>query len=128
MLIDSNIIIYAALPEHAKLRRWIAQHPPAVSSISYLEVLGYHRLTSEAREEFRRFFEAVELLPLDRPILDEAVRLRQIRRMSLGDALVAATALVYRRVLVTHNLADFQGIPDLQLLDPLASPDLDVQS
>lgn len=119
MLLDSNIIIYASLPEYATLRRWIGEHTPAVSAISYVEVLGYHRLTPLAREDFRRFFQIAELLPVDRPILDEAVRLRQLRRMSLGDAFIAATALVYRRVLITHNLVDFQWVPGLQLFDPL---------
>ena len=40
MLIDSNIIIYAAKSEHATLRAFIAEHTPAVSAISYIEVLG----------------------------------------------------------------------------------------
>ena len=42
MLIDSNIIIYAAMPEHQMLRDLIAEHAPAVSAVSYVEVLGYH--------------------------------------------------------------------------------------
>jgi predicted nucleic acid-binding protein len=52
MLIDSNIIIYAAKPEHADLRRFIAEHTPAVSAVSYVEVLGYHRLTERDRQYF----------------------------------------------------------------------------
>ena len=38
MLIDSNIIIYAAKPENDALRRWIAEIAPAVSVVSYVEV------------------------------------------------------------------------------------------
>ncbi len=45
MLIDSNIIIYAAQPEHNRLRQWIAETAPAVSAVSYVEVLGYSQLT-----------------------------------------------------------------------------------
>jgi toxin FitB len=45
MLVDSNIIIYAAQPVHSQLRRFIAEHTPAVGAISYVEVHGYHRLT-----------------------------------------------------------------------------------
>ena len=41
MLIDSNIIIYAAQTGYDDLRRFIAQHAPAVSAVSYIEVLGY---------------------------------------------------------------------------------------
>jgi hypothetical protein len=46
MLIDSNIIIYATKPEHADLRRFIEEHMPAVSAVSYVEVLGYQRLNA----------------------------------------------------------------------------------
>jgi hypothetical protein len=56
MLLDSNIIIYAAQPEHANLRRFIAEHSPAVSAISYVEVLGYHQLSGQQRQYFERFF------------------------------------------------------------------------
>lgn len=45
MLLDSNIIIYATKPEYTELRQFIAQHTPAISVISYVEVLGYHKLT-----------------------------------------------------------------------------------
>jgi toxin FitB len=47
VLIDSNIIIYAARPEHQSLRRSIARHSPAVSVDSYVEVLGYHLLSEQ---------------------------------------------------------------------------------
>ncbi len=61
ILIDSNIIVYAAKPEYADLRRFIAEHAPAVSAISYVEVLGYHRLTEAERRHFETFFAAVPL-------------------------------------------------------------------
>jgi predicted nucleic acid-binding protein len=40
--------------------------------------------------------------------------------MSLGDALIAATAIVHRLTLVTHNVTDFDWIDGLIVLDPLA--------
>ena len=38
--------------------------------------------------------------------------------MSLGDALVAGTALVHSLTLVTRNVEDFQWIQGLSLLNP----------
>ena len=35
MLLDSNIIIYAAQPSHQVLRQFIAAHAPAVSAVGY---------------------------------------------------------------------------------------------
>jgi predicted nucleic acid-binding protein len=41
--------------------------------------------------------------------------------MSLGDALVAGTALVHELTLVTRNVDDFQWIQGLSLLNPFRS-------
>jgi len=124
MLLDSNLIIYATQPAHTALREFIAANNPAVSAVSYVEVLGFHRLTDDVRHIFERFFASSEILQIISPILDGAVALRQQKRMSLGDALVAATALEHGRTLLTHNVRDFEWVPGLQVLDPLeaASP------
>jgi toxin FitB len=120
MLLDSNIIIHAAQPQHAGLRQFIATHAPAVSAVSYVEVLGYHALADPDRAALTQFFAAARMLPLDQPVLDRAVSLRQQKRMSLGDSLVAGTALVHGLTLVTRNLSDFRWVPGLKYLDPLA--------
>ena len=95
MLIDSNIIIYAAQSPNTALRDFIAHRAPAVSAVSYVEVLGYHRLTEAERQHFKAFFSAALVLPLSQDVLQQAVKLRQLRKMTLGDALVAGTALAY---------------------------------
>jgi len=38
MLLDSNIIIYAALPLYEPLRRFISEKEPAVSAMSYVSI------------------------------------------------------------------------------------------
>ncbi len=118
MLIDSNIIIYAAKPEHTVLRQFIAEHAPAVSAVSYVEVLGYHRLTEQERQHFETFFAAARILDLSQGILEHAVKLRQLRKMTLADALVAGTALAHNLTLVTRNTKDFDWISGLSLLNP----------
>jgi toxin FitB len=118
MLLDSNVIIYAARPEHEGLRRLIAGHAPAVSAVSYVEVLGYHQLTGQEMRYFKEFFAAAPVLGIDSTVLEQAVRLRQLRKMTLGDALVAGTALAHSLTLVTRNTGDFRWITDLSVLDP----------
>jgi predicted nucleic acid-binding protein len=118
MLIDSNIIIYAAQPGYEDLRRFIADRAPAVSAISYVEVLGYHLLTRQERQYFDAFFKASMILPLSQTVLEQAVKLRQRRRMTLGDALVAGTALAFNRTLVTRNINDFKWIEELSVFNP----------
>jgi len=55
MLLDSNVIIYAAKPEYVSLRNFIARNAPAVSAVSYVEVLGYHLLSEPERTIFDVF-------------------------------------------------------------------------
>ena len=121
MLIDSNIIIYAARPEHGQLRQFIADHGPFVSAVSYVEVLGYHKLADEQRVLLEAFFIAAPMLALAQPVLDQAVKLRQLRKMTLGDALIAGTALAHHLTLVTRNSADFTWIAGLTILNPFES-------
>jgi predicted nucleic acid-binding protein len=122
MLLDSNIIIYAAQPEKGALRQFIADRVPVVSAASYVEVLGYHKLSESDRKHFEEFFGKARILPLTQPVLDEAVRLRQKAKMTLGDSLIAGTALVHHLTLVTRNTEDFAWIAGLSLLNPLEPP------
>lgn len=121
MLLDSNIIINAAQPEHEELRRLIASQPSAVSAISVVEVLGYHRLTEVERTHFEEFFGVAKILAVTNLVINEAVQLRQRRKMSLGDALISATAITNGLVLVIRNVDDFDWIEGLRILNPLAS-------
>lgn len=123
LMLDSNIIIYAARPEYPGLRRLIATRSPAVSTISVVEVLGYHKLSEVDRRHFEAFFAAATVLPISDAVVAKAVSLRQSRKMSLGDALVAATALVFGRELMTRNVKDFAGVLGLVVVDPLMAGD-----
>jgi toxin FitB len=86
--------------------------------VSYVEVLGYHQLSAEDQLVLEAFFAAATILPRDEPVLDQAVKLRQMRKISLGDALVAGTALAYDRILATRNVDHFKWIPGLKLINP----------
>lgn len=121
MLLDSNIIIYAAQPEHEELRRLIASQPSSVSAISVVEVLGYHQLSQTERKHFEEFFGVAEILGVTDLVINEAVRLRQQKKIKLGDALIAATAITNDLMLVTRNVNDFDWIEGLRILNPLAS-------
>ena len=64
MLLDSNIIIYAAKSEHARVRRFINENSCSVSDVSRIEVLGYHLLTENEREYLQEFFDAASMLTI----------------------------------------------------------------
>ncbi len=128
MLLDSNIVIYLMEPGYPEVRSWLATVDPSVSIVTRIEVLGFARLTPERRADLEAFFGAAEVLPLDEGVAARAVALRQQRRMSLGDSVVAATALESGLVLATNNEADFAWIPGIRLTNPVtprSPPDSD---
>ncbi|MGK5092514.1 type II toxin-antitoxin system VapC family toxin [Deltaproteobacteria bacterium TL4] len=125
MILDSNIIIYASLSEYPDLRQFVAQKSPKVSAISPLEVLGFYRLSPEEKKYFEQFFKAASVLPISEDILNRAISLRQQRKMSLGDSIIAATALEYSLKLVTRNIKDFNWISTLELLNPIDESSID---
>jgi len=56
-------------------------------------------------------------------IVERAISLRQERKIGLGDAIVAATALVHELPLATRNTKDFKWIAELNLIDPFDAQD-----
>jgi toxin FitB len=117
-LLDSNIVIYAGQSQFQWLRQLLQPLPCAVSVATKIEVLGYHSLTPEDKADLERFFSASEILETSIKIADRAVALRQRRKMSLGDAIIAATALHHDYRLITRNIVDFEWIPGLQVWNP----------
>ncbi|WP_198648743.1 hypothetical protein [Cyanothece sp. BG0011] len=66
----------------------------------------------------RTFFNASQILPISQAVINQAVRLKQLRKMSLGDSIIAGTALVYNLTIITRNIDDFRWITELELVNP----------
>ena len=119
MLLDSNIIIYSAVPEYISLLSpYTSNEQNAASLLTKVEVLGFHRLQSEDKERFQRVFSSLSLIPIDVDTIEQAIELRSQKKMSLGDAVIAATAVQRELPLVTRNTKDFDWIDDLELVNP----------
>ena len=118
MSLDSNILIYSVNPAYSPLRALVADKASAVSAISYVEVLGFHKLPPAEKLDLEQVFAAMVILPITRTVMDSAVHLRQQRKMMLGDSLIAATALVHDLRLATRNTSDFAWIGGLTVHDP----------
>ena len=119
MLVDSNILIYATKPEHAKLRQWLLDILPKASVISKVEILGYHKLHSAEKVALTELLSSLELIYLTPSSYEIAIQLRQQRKLTLGDALIAATCLERGYTLVTCNTGDFTWVGELQVFNPL---------
>lgn len=119
ILADSNLIIYAASKKFPALMDWFALNKPAVSAISLVETLGYHKIKGDERKALEAFFVELDVLYPSVEVFQIAIDLRQQRSLSLGDALIAATALYHKLTLATHNTSDFDWMESLSVIDPL---------
>lgn len=118
-ILDSNIIIYATKPQFDYLRTFIEENSPVISAVSYVEVLGYHKLNEPEKTLLIQFFDASEILEVSMEIIEKAVILRQTKKMTLGDSLIAATTLVHNLTLITNNTKDFDWVDGIKLFNPL---------
>ena len=119
-LIDSNVVIYAGRsgPEVDTARAFIAAHAPTISIISRVEAFGFHQITRGEERLLDALFQTAEILRATDETIEQAIALRQRRRMSLGDALIAATALEHGLGLATRNTDDVAWIAELHVVNP----------
>jgi predicted nucleic acid-binding protein len=118
-LIDTNIVIDAlgnAMPDSVK--HIISEMSLIVSAVTYIETLGWHKATSSQLIALRRFMDVAIILPISQPVVETTILIRQKKKIGLGDAIIAATALVHNLTLVTRNVSDFKSIDNLRILNP----------
>ncbi|WP_250630114.1 type II toxin-antitoxin system VapC family toxin [Rhodoflexus caldus] len=118
VLIDSNIIIYAATDTDDKIAEWLSDKELYVSALSYVEVLGFSKLSQEDKDFFEEFFSLVNNLPIDSTVIRQAAHIRQVNRITIADAIIAATALTHNLALATRNVKDFNKIAGLAVINP----------
>ena len=117
-LIDTNIIIYLT---QGKLRINDFSKKGGclyISSISYIETLGYPFQNQEEEKDVTKLCEMFERIFLTKEIERQTILIRKITKIKLPDAIIAATAMVYNLTLVTHNIDDFKNIQGLKVLNP----------
>lgn len=119
ILLDSNIIIYSAQSSFAYLKPLVTNQRNTVSAFTMLEVLGFPTLIPIDKIYFDSVFAVLTLQEISQDILSQAILLRQIRKMSSGDAIIAATALHLNIELYTRNVSDFNWIESLKIVNPI---------
>jgi predicted nucleic acid-binding protein len=124
MVCDSNVIIYAAEPDGALCQPYVQRADAMIASVTRIEVLGFPKfgeLSPERQVQLRALLASTTELPLDEEIIQQTIRLRQYKKIKLGDAIIAATALEYGVPLVTRNEGDFKHIPGLVIINPFTT-------
>jgi predicted nucleic acid-binding protein len=116
VLVDSDVLV-----DHLRGQRRFAPGKDEihVSSVTRAELFA-GRGTEERR--VRRLLESFAELPVDRAVAERAGRLRRTLGIGLADALIGATAIQHRLLLVTRNIQDFAAIRGLRVRSPQAEP------
>lgn len=123
MLCDSNIVVYAAEPGDVVCSSFLTDERAMIASVTRIEVLGFpgfSSLGSDRQDRLHSLVTSTTEAALDDEVILRAVALRQQKKMGLGDAIIAATALEYDLPLVTRNVDDFKHIDGLKVINPFA--------
>ena len=105
LLLDTNVLI-DVLKGETTARDWLEeQQQPAVSVITWIEVLVGCR-TAES-QTVEAWLDSFERLPLDRDVARESVQARQRHGLKVPDAIILATARCHGLALATRNSQDF---------------------
>jgi predicted nucleic acid-binding protein len=120
IILDTNVFIY--LSNGMLDRNVIAEKDVSHASITKVETLGFSSIPVNELLLLEALFDESYGLPLTDSIIDRAIRLRQAKRMSLGDSIIAASALEHGLTFWTANVKDFSHISGLDIFNPLTKP------
>jgi toxin FitB len=121
MVLDTNILIYSTKPGGDNLRPWVDDPNAIVSIVTRIEALGFSGISAQEEAAIERALRELPETALTDAVAVRAISLRQERKMSLADAIIAATALTHNLPLVTRNVDDFKHINGLKIINPFAT-------
>lgn len=125
ILCDTNILIefYKNNPKVIQELRQIGQNQLAISLISQAE-LYFGALNKTELQRIKKHLSLLHQYPINIAISKRFLRLMETyslsHKLSLPDAMIAATAIVYKLELYTLDARDFQFISGLKFYQPLS--------
>jgi predicted nucleic acid-binding protein len=121
-IIDTNIAIYllnGSLNENAlRYIEPIINDSYYLSVISKIELLGFAFPDIDKRSDTQNFINDGTLIVLTDNIVEQTITLRQLYKIKMPDAIIAATAIVLDYTLLSRNDKDFIQISDLKYVNP----------
>lgn len=124
MLVDTNILI-DYLRQKPQVVAFVDNYGKSKLMLSPIVLMEVFQgvLNKVDFQRTRKALNGFSLLDMDTPVVQLAMQLQQqyvlSHQLSIPDALIAATALIYDLELRTYNLKDFRFIPGLRVSDQL---------
>jgi predicted nucleic acid-binding protein len=121
-ILDTNTVIdYVGdkLPQNSALAMdKLVNDELNISIIVRIETLGFNGEESEM-QKLKDFLSLSKIYCVDDFVADKTIDLRKTyRKLKLGDAIIAATALANNLTLISRNTKDFEDISGLTCINP----------
>ena len=121
-IVDTNILIYhlaGVLTDQAEANLAGAlESGSSISIITRIELLGWRKHSPDSLKAAKALLNSVSEIPLLEEIIRLCISFRQNYPIKLPDAIIAATAQYAKVPLMTRNMADFERVPELKMVDP----------
>jgi predicted nucleic acid-binding protein len=108
-ILDTNIIIYL---QSGLLAEPLPMGDYAVSIITEMELLSFSQLSPEQEYWLTQFFKDISVIPCHDLVKLKTITLRRQYRLKLPDAIIAATAITTKALLLTND-SQLHRIPEL---------------
>lgn len=89
-----------------------------ISVVTQIEILSYIPSSEVFAQRLHSFVEESTIYELNGAIVEKTISLRRQYRIKIGDAIIAATALIHDFTIVTNNERDFNKVKGLRILNP----------
>ncbi len=117
---DTNILIYYFNGDMDNIVKKdvtnLMQKSFQISVISKMEFLGF-TFSDEDKKKAIEFISYASIKPLNDEIVKRVIEIRQLKRIKLPDAIIAATAMELSAILITRNIKDFKQL-DVDVFNP----------
>jgi len=122
-LIDTNILIYffdgKLTHKQKEIVIKIFQKSFNISVISKIEFLGFKDYIDDIKyEKAKDFLNYAKIIPFSDNLIYKIIDIKQKYNLKIGDAIIAATALINNLTVVTRNQKDFEKIKSIKILNP----------
>ncbi|WP_316769299.1 type II toxin-antitoxin system VapC family toxin [Pedobacter frigiditerrae] len=101
-----------------KLMDGIVDEESTLSFVSQIELQVWKPQNPDDMEVYQEFVANSIVLGIDDEIIAETIRIRKSFNLKLPDAIIAATCLIHKLVLIADNDKDFQKVDFLKTLNP----------
>lgn len=120
---DTNIVIYYfnknfPLSGEKFIDNLLTVSKPSISVITEIELLCWKPLSENDLFILKEFISGTTIYQLDNEVKLKTIEVRKEFKLKLPDAVIAASAIVNDRILISRNLSDFAKIPLLKVIGP----------